>query len=296
MKKLAILTLCAAAMCGCWKDDGTDPKDPVFFTENRGVVTYTGYEPLADKPVNVYYNIPPGGNRATMPILFVLHGTNRTASNYRDAWVAASNSKKFMVFALEFSSTYYSGSKAYNQGGMYTAGDVLKPEREWTFSIIEPLFDFIVKDLSSTHGTYDMWGHSAGAQFTHRYVLFKPYARINRAVSANAGWYCLPDFTVDYPYGLKNSPATEVSRGKSFADILYIQAGTADIDPNDPDLDHSPGAEAQGPTRYARAQYFWNNANQNKAGYSAFNWQMREVQGVAHEYKKMAEDAAKFLY
>lgn len=47
-----------------------------------------------------------------------------------------------------------------------------------------------------------LWfGHSAGAQFVHRYVYRNPQ-RVQRAALSAAGWYTLPDAGVHYPYGL----------------------------------------------------------------------------------------------
>lgn len=295
MANYRFLLLLFLLLSGSWIEKAMG-KSPEYFTGVHGVVIYTGYAPLAAKPIKVYYNIPAGGKRATMPILFVMSGVNRNAEDYLKAWVSASNAKGFMVFAPEFSSTYYPGSANYNQGGIYS-GSTLRPEAEWTFSLIEPLFDFIVADLGGSQQRYDMWGHSAGGQFVHRYVLFKPEARLNRAVAGNPGWYTLPDFAVTYPYGLESSPATPASLEHAFAQTLVVQLGTADIDENDPNLEHNASVDAQGLTRYARGKYFWSvaTAMSNKMG-SPFNWQMREVAGVAHDYKKMAAAAAKFMY
>lgn len=84
-----------------------------------------------------------------------------------------------------------------------------------------------------------------GAQFVHRYVTFMPDTRVDRAVSANAGWYTLPDVDVAYPYGLKNTDVATTSRVASlFARKLIVHLGTADTDRNG--LNTSAGAEAQG--------------------------------------------------
>ncbi len=292
MRKLLILLLLPALLSGCWKDDEGVDADTVHFTAVSGVANFT-YAPTG-KTLKIHYNIPASGSRKNMPVLLVMHGTDRDADNYLLAWKELSDAKGFMVFAPEFGTADFPADADYTQGDMFQ-GSTLKDEEQWGFSIIEALFDFIVKDLSGNQKTYDMWGHSAGAQFTHRYVMFKPYARLNRAVSANAGWYTLPDPTVDFPYGLKNSPVTSQTLGYSFGQRLTIQLGTADTN-RDSNLNTSAGAEAQGTNRYERGKYFFNVANQKKTSYSAFAWEKREVAGVAHKYREMAADAASWLY
>ena len=100
------------------------------------------------------------------------------------------------------SSTETYSTAQYIEGGMFQ-GNTLLDRSEWTFSLIKSVFDTVRKDTGSSRTKYDMWGHSAGAQFVHRYVTFMPDTRVDRAVSANAGWYTLPDVDVAYPYGLK---------------------------------------------------------------------------------------------
>lgn len=295
LKWLLSVALLGGSLAGCWKSEDNVGPEPEHFKGKQGVVTFDSYAPLSAKPVKVYYNIPTGKSRISMPILIVMAGVERNAADYRNAWVTDSDAKGFMVFAPEFTTTYYPGSSNYNQGGIFN-GSIVRPEAEWTFSLIEALFDFIRDDLGSNRENYDLWGHSAGGQFVHRYVLFKPDARIDRAVAANPGWYTVPDLAVGWPYGLLSSPATSATLTKAFAQHLVVQLGTSDTNANDPNLDHNAAADLQGLTRYARGQYFWNVANGTKAGYPAFNWEKREVAGVAHEYRKMATDAAKLLY
>jgi len=268
-------------------------KEPEHFTNTTGVATFF-YEPL-NTEINVFYHIPEGGKKSTMPILFSIHGTVRNADDYRDFWIEQSNSKNFMVFAPEFRNEgLFAGADGYNLGRMFD-GTELRPKEEWTFSVIEALFDFIVKDLGSKRTKYDMWGHSAGAQFIHRYLYFIPNARVDRAVAANAGWYTLPDFAIEYPFGLRNTPATVETREKAFARKLYIALGTEDNDHTASDLRRCPNTDKQGIHRFDRGHFFWDNAQINNIG-TEFNWKKVIVPGVAHSGRRMAQETGYLLY
>ena len=69
---------------------------------------------------------------------------------------------------------------------------------------------------------------------------------------ANAGWYTMPDWSVEYPYGLKGTPATPENVGARLAQRLLVLLGTADVDPNHASLSRTPESMAQGPHRFAR--------------------------------------------
>ncbi|MGL5317272.1 MAG: hypothetical protein ACRC9Q_01010 [Bacteroidales bacterium] len=290
--KFIWVTLLTLLFTGCWGGEPTEEHSESLGT-GRGVITYSGYAPLSHKPVKVHYYIPKG-DKSRMPILFVFPGVNRNADEYLDAWKVGADQKNVMVFSLEFPRSMYS-TEEYIEGGMFS-GTTLKPESAWTFSLIEPLFDYLKKELNGSQATFDLWGHSAGAQFVHRYFLFKPAASVGKAVSANAGWYTVPDLSVEYPYGLKNSPASSATLQQVFGKNLILQLGTADTDPNDSSLNHSPGAELQGPHRYARGLYFWDRSRISSQPHNIFKWMKYEVPGVAHSYSQMAANAWGFMY
>lgn len=285
------LALCLLGLTACWGDGGGDENQGVF-RAGRGIVSYSGYPPLSNKPIRIHYYIPPSGNMADMGVLFVFPGTNRNADDYLTPWTGIADNKKIMVFSLEFPSATYSVSE-YIEGGMFS-GNTLLPESSWTFSLIEPLFDYVKQQTGNTRSSYDIFGHSAGAQFVHRYMTFKPDNRVGKAIAANAGWYTVPDFDIDYPYGLKGSPATEAGLRKFFAKSFYLALGTADTDPNDPNLNKTPGAMAQGDNRYARGLNYWNVAERAK-GNAAFDWRLERVEGVGHEYRRMIAAAGQWL-
>lgn len=280
---------------GCWDDD-VEPEisgGKTFFPGAR-VIEYDGYAPLAERPIKVHYSIPNHGDISQMPILFVFPGLERNADDYLNSWKGASDSRNFMVFVLEFSKDLYTTSQ-YIEGGMFENGQPVEPEK-WTFSLIEPLFDLIREETGSQLTQYDLWGHSAGAQFVHRYATFMPNARIHRAVSANAGWYTLPDADVEYPYGLKHSGGADAATLKQlFATELIIQLGTADTSRDG--LNTTAGAEAQGQNRFERGNYYFNKSKQiaSEGAYN-FKWKRVEVEGVAHDQTQMASAAVQLLY
>lgn len=49
--------------------------------------------------------------------------------------------------------------------------------------------------------SYDVFGHSGGAQLAHRLAMLYPQ-RFGSVSLTAAGWYCLPDESMPYPYGL----------------------------------------------------------------------------------------------
>lgn len=113
-------------------------------------------------------------------------------------------------------------------------------------------------------GPVDLFGHSGGAQLAHRFAMLYPH-KVGRLNLAAAGWYCLPDTGMAYPYGL-GADATQGSltwaRRHVEALPTYLRlpvrvfVGTADSVRDDalrqsPDLDHG-----QGHTRIARAHTY----------------------------------------
>lgn len=294
LSRFFAFSLLSLALTSCWADDTADLDDGAAFTSGCRVTEFNGYAPLASRPVKIHYNIPAKGDMSRMPVLFVLPGLERNAADYLQAWKSFSDSRLFMVFVLEYPKESYTNSQ-YIEGGMFENGRPV-PAEQWSFSLIEPVFERIKSDTGNKMAKYDMWGHSAGAQFVHRYVTFMPAARVGRAVAANAGWYTLPDPDTDYPYGLRNSGFDDEPTLRHLLSAeLIVQLGTADTSRDG--LNTTPGADAQGANRFARGNYYFSTGERKAAagGYN-FGWTRVEVEGVAHEYASMAADAATLLY
>ena len=262
------------------------------------IYTYSG---LPQKPINVFYNIP-SGNRTNMPIVMLFHGDERNANEYRDIWINASNQYGFMVFAPEFNTTDFPGGSSYIIGNVYQDGNyptiqTLNDESAWTFSIIEPLFDYIKTNSGSAAVKYDMFGHSGGGQFVHRFVLIKPNARFNKAVAANSGWYSVPDGIANFPYGIMNSPISAINPNNYFSRQLYITVGALDNNGLDSSLRHNTASDMQGLNRLERANYFFSKSQIYANSVQAiFNWQFRTVANSGHDATLMSNDAIRILY
>lgn len=259
------------------------------------------YPELPKKPMNVYYNIP-SGDRKSMPIVIIFHGEERNADEYRNIWINASNQYGFMVFAPEFNNIDFPGGSSYIIGNVYQNGNfptpqTLNTENVWTFSIIEPLFDFIKTKTGSNVLSYDLFGHSGGGQFVHRFVLFKPNARFKKAIAANSGWYTVPDGVANYPYGIMNSPLSSITPSNYFPKELYITVGALDNNSSDSSIRHNKDSDLQGLNRLERANYFYSKSQSyaQKTG-SEFNWNFHIVPNSGHDATKMSNDAVNRLF
>lgn len=283
----------------CSKDKAsTDQVNHLNAGANQFVFTYSG---LPQKPINIFYNIP-SGNRTNMPIVLLFHGDERNAKEYRDIWINASNQYGFMVFAPEFTTADFPGGSSYIIGNVYQDGNYPTPqtlnnESVWTFSVIEPLFDYLKTNSGSGALSYDMFGHSGGGQFVHRFVLLKPNARYNKAVAANSGWYTVPDGVANFPYGIMNCPITAISSNNYFSRKLYVTVGALDNNGSDASLRHNTASDLQGLNRLDRANYFFSKSQTYANSVSAtFNWQFHTVPNSGHDATLMSNDAVNLLF
>jgi poly(3-hydroxybutyrate) depolymerase len=262
-------------------------KSDFLFTDDRG---------NADKPLRVWL-YRPDSFQPDSPIVFVMHGTLRNGETYREPWIALSEPAGALVVVPEFSREHYGGIFGYQFGNMLTESHEPIDESKWSFAAIEHLFDEIRNRAGSSREKYFMFGHSAGAQFVHRMVLFQPNNRIALAVTANAGSYTFPDFEVKFPYGLRGAPLTE-SRLKAALQVpMLVLLGENDTDTNDKYLPKSREAKAQGPMRLARGQNFYQSAEAaaNRLGVP-LKWTKSTVANVGHDNALMAPVAARAMF
>ncbi|MBU7579748.1 MAG: hypothetical protein KAF27_04665 [Porphyrobacter sp.] len=240
----------------------------------------------------VFYALPQRIERDT-PVVIVMHGVNRDADRYCDEWAGLARQHGFIAVCPQFDSANFPGALGYNTGYFTTADGTPRPRSQWSFAAIEPLFDDVRSRFGTKAARYTIYGHSAGAQFVHRYVLFTPEARIEQAIAANAGWYTMPDRTIGFPYGLGNTPVSEANLAAALGKPLTVLLGTADTDRADTDLRKTPEADAQGLHRFERGQTFYKRGQDAAmASRTSFGWALIEVPGIAHSNAGMAQAAA----
>lgn len=224
-------------------------------------------------------------------LLVVLHGTERNPLDYLAAWTGWAATHDTVVLCPHFDRGGWPGARGYVLGGLLD-GDLPRPPAAWAFTALTGLAARVARDHRLADPRFDLWGHSAGAQFVHRYLLFAPDAPVRAAIAANAGWYTLPDPAEPFPYGTEH-PALGLGPAELRAWVarpMVIMRGTADT-VRDATLRVSPGADRQGRHRHARA------ATMLAAGRAVggCRWTLRDVPGVGHDFAAMAPAAQGLL-
>ena len=251
----------------------------------------------AGKTVPVWYFLPEGA-KADAPVLFVMHGVNRDAERYRKEWLPHAQKIGFVLVVPEFSRAEFPKDGDYSQGAVVDENNQPRPREQWAFSFIEPIFDAVKERTGNRTENYRLFGHSAGAQFAHRFLYFVPKARVTQVVAANAGWWTLPDLQVEFPFGLKGAPSVNGEALKAALQRrLTVLLGTNDTDPNDPHLSRTAGAMAQGPFRFARGNYFFEYGQRQAAVLGVtLNWKLGTAPGVGHSDGGMSPFAVEWLF
>jgi len=251
-----------------------------------------------DDGLRVFYYRPAGWT-PEKSIVIALHGVQRNAEKYCAGWQEDAAKYNLLVICPEFTEKKYPGAHYYNEGNVMDHDGTarqLQPREKWTFSVIEHVFNEVRFRAGATSNTFTLFGHSAGAQFVHRYLLFSPEPKADGIIVANAGWYTMPDSNINFPYGIKNTPVSETDLARAFAAKVTVLLGERDIDANSKILRHDRRADAQGWNRLERGYNFFNRAKEQAAKLGVpFNWNLVTVPGVGHDDTGMAAAAAKLI-
>ena len=246
-----------------------------------------------DKPdVEIFYITPNKIDKDTQ-LLFVIHGNSRNAEDYISAWIPYIGNKNIIVVAPQFNKNSF--RYFFLLESATSSGKINNNPDNYINKSISSFFNFFQSKFSLSTNKYKMFGHSAGAQFTHRYMLLSNDRRISNAVIANAGWYTFLNGN-NFPYGIKNSPIDISSDHIKWfmSNKTSLLIGNNDI--NLKSVNSSKGAQRQGITRVDRANNYFNSLiNISDNNNIPFRWSYKVVDKADHDYLKMTPVAAKIL-
>ncbi|MDQ2865418.1 MAG: alpha/beta hydrolase [Candidatus Eremiobacteraeota bacterium] len=155
-------------------------------------------------------------------------------------------------------------------------------------------------------------GHSAGGQIVQRYAVVGKAPQLDpgsatpvHLIVANPSSYFYFDDTRPVPqancsdfnqwrYGLAGAPPYVAGTDRVLEEryvkrhVTYL-LGTADINPNEDDLDRSCGGEAQGPYRFARGKFYIAYIERRHPSGTAQDYAF--VAGVPHDNRRMFDSA-----
>lgn len=304
MFKRTILLLGLSSLASCLPDPPSSSSNGPL---NRSIHTGTGsfiFTPSGsfhNRPLTVYYHIPDSAHESS-PIAFIIHGNARDGEYLRDALKAESNRRNTVVIVPNFGSSEYPNNY-FLLGNIFDDGEnpsvsSRNDSTQWTYQVIEELFNQFQNEISSKDARYDLIGFSAGGQFAHRFAFFSHYPQCDRIVAASSGWYTLPTSDINFPYGLgitERSNPEDIRKALSFP--LHIAVGSADTDPNSSGLRHTTEADIQGINRVQRANFAYQLAlDQSIALGTTCNWSIHLETGVSHSAQAMGIYALSYLY
>ena len=253
------------------------------------------FKSAGNPDVKVFHSGPPKIDDKTR-LLVVMAGRQRNAEEYLDSWRAWAAANNYLVIAPLFDQQNWPEPLGYNFGNIASGRErenTANPRARWSFKLVDDMFDDAVRRFGLKRTNYDIFGHSAGGQFVHRFLLYYPENRVRIAIAANPGFYTLPDENEIFPYGLKNSPhrVTKKMLEDWTRRDLIIMRGTADLQRTE-SLRQSPEADAQGMNRFERAKYMFQRIKKYDP---KSTWRLIDVPGIAHDQKGMSLPAQKLL-
>ncbi|MGI9385184.1 MAG: hypothetical protein ACR2PO_18680 [Methyloligellaceae bacterium] len=238
----------------------------------------------------------PGAFSPDMPIVMVMHGISRNAWTYLEAWVGMAERYGFVLIIPEFPRRGWPTSREYNFGNVRTRDGKDRPVGQWSFTAVDTVFDAVRDRFALETEGYHLYGHSAGAQFVHRFLLHTGGPRVIRAAAANAGWYMLPDKHIPFPYGISKLAIDGATLRSALETPLTILLGEKDNDCGSPNLRTTGKAQAQGPHRLARGLHFIEVATDVAFKSDCrLRWRAKVVPNTGHSDRAMAPYACAAL-
>lgn len=321
MRYFLVFCLILLTSCALVKDEKDDSLN-LNLEKGSGLFAIPLKPEKNNRYIDVYYYMPSQFNEETS-VVMVIPGAGRNASDYRDSWIKSADRYNLLVLSPSYPKESYDFA-AYHLGGVvdelelkntkveridgriskYRMSDedikfsFVKNKSDWIFGDFDLIFNSVESIIGRKQTSYDLFGHSAGGQILHRFAIFKPNSKANRIVAANSGFYTLPDASVRFPFGTDGTPASQKDIHRSFAKKLVVLLGESDDRTEKRGtMLHTLSADAQGLGRFERGNYFYSQSQKlAKSAKVPFNWQLKSVKDVGHDYIKMGVAAAELLY
>lgn len=264
--------------------------------------------PTADTPMVTPDQAAPGDGRLTVVIrgirlavfthrpegckprglLFIFHGANRNAADYRSWARPFARRVCLIVFAPRFERDRFRNWQ-YQRGGIALRQIPQSPD-DWTVSLVAGLVRWALAREDGEAMPVFLFGHSAGAQFLSRVAAYAPPPGVRRFVIANPSSHVWPSLKEAIPYGFGGFPAWFPEARPSLKRYLRLPV-TIYIGSEDTGsrlLSRAPAAARQGVNRFHRGEnvFYAARALARKNGW-AFNWKLVIALEVGHSTRRM---------
>lgn len=242
--------------------------------------------------IKVFYYIPEEFESQSMPVVVGFHGNDRDCSYWIDTWKEYASEKGFMFFIPWFTKEDFPTWR-YQEAGIKNDKDEILSKQYQTSVLVDSLLSNILKISGTKDSKVTIYGHSAGGQFVHRFMLLNDSPYVKKAIIGNPGWFTFPDNSLNYSYGIKDLIGVDENRMKSMlGKNIILQLGLGDTI-RESFLRKTPEADSQGLNRLERGNNFY-EALSNKARElnTDFNWRKVYVPEVGHDAVAMSRHAA----
>ncbi|MBD5355710.1 MAG: hypothetical protein HDR88_01730 [Bacteroides sp.] len=287
MRKLIYILLIVWSSLGCL---GTEK-----LVDGSGSFLYTMPSREITDTIQVFYHIPANRDRSTMPVIIGFHGNDRNCDYWIDTWKEYADKDGFMFFIPWFTHESFP-TRRYQEVGMKDDGGNILPPKYRTTALVDSLINNILVNSGTQDTAATIYGHSAGGQFVHRFMLLNDSPFVKKAIIGNPGWFTFPTKDEDYSYGIKDIDEIQADQlRKMVGKNIILQLAEGDT-LRESFLRKTYQADLQGLNRLERGNNFFETLKSmaEKNNWD-FNWQRVYVPNVGHDAVEMSRHAAEYL-
>lgn len=240
------------------------------------VVPAINFRSLDGSPLREFYEFVPSSGGSGAPLLVLVHGISRRALEQVASFAETAERLGVVLLAPLFGKPQY---------GQYQQV-VDRRGNRCDLALLE-MVNALTSETGCRGDRFHIFGYSGGAQFAHRFAMLHP-ARIGSMSVAAAGWYTMPDLTLDFPFGIGTHP---LSSGRFQPELFlgvdrHVFVGSADNVPDESLRSTQDLNERQGRSRLERATRWaaaMNEASRQLGAYPESST-FELLKGVGHSF------------